>query len=203
MQSQSLPNPWEPDTGSRKKSGYPQIALLLFGMLIAIAACGKIGDSTHAEQSVSRPRAGSDNQTSPERKRVSVVTGSVEVPEGYTSTITLSNVDVFGGIIDLPSGSLDIHFVTGLNAPWVSTSTRKSFEWVKREQTEAGALLYGGRREGGRQRIDFTVADANFMAVVEKSSDVELVLEVARSYKPGVCSVCEAPKRAHNIRGGD
>jgi hypothetical protein len=195
MQSSVLPNPRAPETGSRRNSGYPEIALLLFAMLVAVAACGKVGDSTHAEEGVSGNRAGSGSQVSPERKRVSVVTGSVEVPEGYTSTITLSNVDVFGGVIGSASGSLQIHFVTGLNAPWVSPSTRKKFEWVKREQTEAGELLYGGRQEGGRRRVDLTVADANFMAAVEKASDIERVLEVARSYEPGACNACETPKR--------
>ena len=199
MQSPVLPNLSEPDTGSQRTPGTSKVAFLLLCALVAIAACGKAEDSTYAKQDASGTRAGSDGQTNPERKRVSVVTGSVEVPEGYTSTITLSKVDVFGGTIESTKGSPDIYFVTGLNAPWVSTSTRKNFEWVKREQAGEGTLLYGSRREGGQQLVEFTVGDANFMVPVEKASDIEIALEVARSYRSGGCPACETPKRAHNL----
>jgi len=169
---------------------YSTMGLLFFCALLSFIACGRLRGSSFGEQTDPSPR------TNPKTKRVSVVTGSVAVPESYTSTITLSNVDVFGGTIGSPNGSPEIHFITGLNTPWVTPSTRKNYEWVKREQTETGALLYGSRREGGRQRIEATVAEANFMVQVEGNSDIERLLEVARSYRPGECPTCETPKRA-------
>jgi hypothetical protein len=173
------------------------MGLLLLCVLLSFIACGRLRDSNSGEQTDPSLR------TSPKTKRVSVVTGSVAVPESYTSAITLSNVDVFGGTIGSSDGSPKIYFITGMNTPWVTSSTRRNYEWVKREQAEAGALLYGSRREGGRQRIEATVAEANFVVQVEDSSDIKRLLEVARSYRPGECSTCETPKREQNEESGD
>lgn len=195
MRRLELSNFSKPGTGSRRKPRSPITVFMLLCALLVLVRCERVRDSADAGQSASLSRGRSDGRAKSERKRVSVITGSVEVPEGYKSKLSLSNVDVFGGTIESASG-LEVYFITGLNSPWVSPATRKNYEWIKSEQTKAGVLFYGRRREGGRERVDFTVADANFAVVVATPSDIERVLEIARSYEPGECSTCEIPLKS-------
>src|SRR5215813_10443953 len=118
--------------------------------------------------------------------------GYLTLPEGYRAFKTESWIDAWFGYIISPDEKFRINYSAGLvQTPFEDGN--KGYLWVKRETRGKVVLRYGLRRTESGDEIAATVQGMNFYASVKNVGDIDLFLEIVRSYVVGKCSDCDHP----------
>ena len=129
--------------------------------------------------------------------------GYLTLPVGYKAFKTESWIDAWFGYIISPDEKFRINYSAGMvQTPFENGD--KGYVWVKREVRGKVVLRYGLRRIASGDHIAATVPGMNFNATVKNANEIDLFLEIVRSYVVGKCSECaHAQPASQHALGAD
>ena len=118
------------------------------------------------------------------------VFGYLVLPKGYRAYQTADLRDAWYGYIAYPGQTFRIRYTAGLvQTPFQNGEDK--FVWLKQETIRKQLLKYGLLRTAHGEEIAATIGTVNFYAPVKTESEMNLFLDIVRSYRFEHCEDCE------------
>lgn len=118
--------------------------------------------------------------------------GHILLPEGYRAYETDDLRDAWFGYIVSADDKVRINWTAGMVVTPFQEGEDK-FVWVKSEKLSKITLQYGLKRTAEGELIAATLPGLNLWMSVKEVTDLNLFLEIARSYKIEACLDCVRP----------
>lgn len=120
------------------------------------------------------------------------VFGSIEVPHGYQAKIIETRRDAPYGFIYSEDKKTKIGFSYGMVGSAINENNEKDFAWVKTLVINNRQISYGLVKKDGKKEI-IAATGVNFFQEIEKDDEIELFLNIIKTFKVGRCDECEKP----------